>query len=121
MCLTKQGTKKQQDHPYIHLLYIIGIHPHMVYGCKKKKKRKKTKFFASHLEWDAMCMGIGEVGLDYTTSCQCKQHHTKMQEKISPMPRLLLKSPSCRYCFPKLNPISMPWLYILMDLVLLMV
>ena len=42
---------------------------------------KETKFLLSHLEWDPKCVGIEEVGLDYTTSCRCKHHHNERHEK----------------------------------------
>ena len=43
--------------------------------------QKDPKFLLPHLEWDCKCVGIGEVGLDYTTSCGCMHHHNERQEK----------------------------------------
>ena len=46
-------------------LYTIGIHPHMVQSCKMS-----AQDFVNVTKADSTpkCVGVGEVGLDYTTS-----------------------------------------------------
>ena len=117
-CVLQLVRQIQKVHPNIHLFYNVGLHPHMLYHYHCEKE---PKFFLSHLKQGPKCLGIGEVGLDYTINCQCKHYHKERQRKISPRPRLMLKSPFCMYYFPKLNSIGVFWLYILMDLQLLII
>ena len=53
-------------------LYNIGIHPQMVQSCKMS-----AQDFVNVAKAEPKCVGVGEVGLDYTTSCQCKHHSDK--------------------------------------------
>lgn len=54
------------------LKFTLGIHPHML------KDNLATFFFnqlKNKLEEFPEALGIGEVGLDLTTSCRCRQTH----------------------------------------------
>lgn len=57
-------------------VYTIGIHPHMTKGCKMSPRD-----FLDVVKSEEKCVGIGEVGLDYTTSCRCHEHHGSSQKE----------------------------------------
>ena len=57
-------------------VYTIGIHPHMTRGCKMSRRD-----FLDVMKSEEKCVGIAEVGLNYTTSCRCHEHHENPQKK----------------------------------------
>ena len=58
------------------IFYTIVIHPHMLHHHNQYNIGELLK----HLD-NPRCVGIGEIGLDYTTNCVCKDHHHEDQKK----------------------------------------
>ena len=56
------------------LKFTLGIHPHLItmdnYESQFQKLERKLEEFPEAL-------GIGEIGLDHTTSCRCNERHNK--------------------------------------------
>lgn len=56
------------------LKFTLGIHPHMItmnnYESQYSKLERK-------LEACPEALGIGEIGLDHTTTCRCNEKHNK--------------------------------------------
>ena len=58
------------------IFYTIGIHPHMLHHHNQYNIGELLK----HLE-NPRCIGIGEIGLDCTTNCVCKDRCDEDQKK----------------------------------------
>ncbi|MCG8035189.1 MAG: TatD family hydrolase, partial [Candidatus Thiodiazotropha taylori] len=56
------------------LKFTLGVHPHMITDVKAKSLFQKLK---DKLDEFPEAVGIGEVGLDFTTTCRCKQKHNR--------------------------------------------
>ena len=54
------------------LLLICGIHPHVLAKNRPDSEFHKLK---AKLEEYPQAVGIGEIGLDYTTTCRCFTFH----------------------------------------------
>ena len=71
------------------LFYTIGLLPHLVGTINNN-----PSFFIEHLQ-HPRCIGIGEIGLDYTTRCKCYPNHHSLskesciKEKIQQQHRFL--------------------------------
>ena len=62
-----------QNHRF---LYTISIHLHMVQSCNMS-----AQVFVNVAKAEPKCVRVGKVGLDYTTSCQCKHHSGRWQKE----------------------------------------
>ena len=54
------------------LYFTVGLHPHMV---EHTVSISYLLSFLSHPK----CVGIGEVGLDYTSNCRCRDHRSRAE------------------------------------------
>lgn len=64
------------------LKFTLGVHPHMITGKTAISLFNKLE---GKLDEHPEAIGIGEVGLDLTTTCRCRQTHNKnrcFQDKI---------------------------------------
>ena len=57
------------------IYYTIGVHPHRIF----EQYQYPVKPIIDHLK-NEKCVGIGEIGLNFTTNCQCKKHSTQDQK-----------------------------------------
>ena len=57
------------------LNYSIGLHSHLI-----SSVTIGPSFFLQHLK-EPRCVGFGEIGLDYTTTCRCSSHRGKNEKK----------------------------------------
>ena len=58
---------EQTTHPKVN--YTIGMHPHKIFHCNQFP----TQPLLDKLH-NLKCVRIGEIGLDYTITCRCKEH-----------------------------------------------
>ena len=56
------------------LYFTIGLHPHMV---EYSVSISYLLSFLSHPK----CVGVGEIGLDYTSSCRCRDHRSRSEQE----------------------------------------
>ena len=57
-------------------MYTIGVHPHRIFYLNQFSVQNILK----HLK-NPKCVGVGEIGLDYTTKCDCKHHHNVLEQQ----------------------------------------
>ena len=55
--------------------YTIDVHPHRIFH----HDEFPVKPIIDELK-NAKCVGVGEIGLDHTTKCKCKEHQTYHQK-----------------------------------------
>ena len=60
--------------------FTIGLHPHMVY---KQTWQGHLANLVGLTQRFPGFIGIGEVGLDFTTTCRCQKRHNKLACKMS--------------------------------------
>ena len=71
------------------LRFTLGIHPHVL-----DKNRAESEFarLKKRLEEYPQAVGIGEIGIDLTTTCKCPTYHNRAtcrKEKIDTQKRFL--------------------------------
>ena len=77
------------------IMYTIGVHPHRIFYPNQFSVQNILK----HLK-NPKCVGVSEIGLDYTTKCNCKHHHNALEQqqcterKIQAQQHFLDKLPS---------------------------
>ena len=58
------------------IMYTIGVHPHKIFYPNQFSIQNILK----HLK-NPKCVGVGEIGLDYMTKCNCKHRHNTLEQQ----------------------------------------
>ena len=82
-------------------LYTISIHPHMVQSCKMS-----AQDLVNVAKAEPKCVGVGEVGLDYTTSCLCKHHSGRWQKEKCAQEKIQAQKDFLEDLLPQLKGVS---------------
>ena len=62
------------------IYFTIGVHPH----CLTDELMKRVDYLLLSISaciLNERCLGIGEVGLDYTSKCKCPNHFSRLQRQ----------------------------------------
>ena len=81
--------------------YTIGIHPHMVQSCKMS-----AQDFVNVTKAEPKCVGVGEIGLNYTTSCLCKHHSGRWQKEKCAQEKIQAQKDFLEDLLPQLKGVS---------------
>jgi len=61
------------------LFFTIGVHPHRLVNSVFQKSDSLISEILQTLSSNLRCVGVGEIGLDFTSCCKCQKHFTKFQ------------------------------------------